>query len=92
MQIIIEERDARAGTTLYEPVVFCEKHGRQEAERMGMRIPESWECCSSSWDHAHHVKTIVRIVKDDTKSRCQTCFEKEDDEAFQKTLAMLEGL
>jgi hypothetical protein len=91
MRILIEELDARGGTTLYEPAVFCEAHGREEADRMGVRVPEPWQCCESSWDHAHRVLTRVTVLKDDTR-RCQVCCKDELDAEFQKTLAMLEAL
>jgi hypothetical protein len=92
MRVVIEERDAKGGTTLYEPAVFCEYHGAREAERMGVRMPASWECCSSSWDHAHRVKTIVTVRKDDVTSKCQVCDAAELDEVFQRTLQMLESI
>jgi hypothetical protein len=91
MRVFIEERD-RSGWTLYDPLVLCEEHGRKELDRMGVRWPEPWECCASSWDRAGKVKTLVAVKKDDNSTRCQVCCKDELDAEFQKTLAMLEAL
>ena len=90
MHVLIEERDSR-GDAVFEPQVFCEAHGREEVKKVGLRWPESWECCSSLWDRAHQSKTVVTLVNDEGR-RCQTCFASELDAEFQKRLAMLEVL
>jgi hypothetical protein len=76
---------------MFEPQVFCEAHGREEIAKIGVRWPESWECCSSLWDRNHTSKTVVTVVSDEGR-RCQTCYAAEIDAEFQKTLAMLEAL
>lgn len=91
MRVFIQERDRR-GIDYYEPAVFCEEHGKAEVDRIGMRWPEPWECCSSGWDRAGKLKTVVTVKKDDVTSKCQICDKDELDAVFQKTLAMLESI